>query len=319
MAGGTASGGASPNGGESASGGVSTTGGMPGGGAGGASGGSDGGTAGAGGDVGASGEGGDAGSGGASGGASGGGSGDACASALFCDDFESYTADQAPGGSWKTRTNSGTVVVDGTQARSGSKSVKLTAQAGGNIKTAFMRIEGSPVFPVDGNAFYGRMMFYLESAPTADVHWTFIEAGGLVPGQDYRALYRYGGQHPVEGGSQLMANYETPDSYADIGPKTDCWLHSQGEVVPVGRWACVEWQYDGPNNTMRIWMDGVALEDLTMTGTGQGCVSGAMNFTWTAPTFGHLELGWESFQQDDARTIWIDDVVISTMPIGCPE
>jgi hypothetical protein len=75
--------------------------------------------------------------------------------------------------------------------------------------------------------FYGRMMFRLESAPTASVHWTIIEGSGLVPvdGQSYHALYRYGGQQPVMNGttfvgSQLMANYETPDSYSGTGPSS---------------------------------------------------------------------------------------------------
>lgn len=58
------------------------------------------------------------------------------------------------------------------------------------------------------------------------VHWTMIQAGGLVKDQSYRAVYRYGGQIalPDGGGSQLMANYDTPDFYQNIGPGTDCWV-----------------------------------------------------------------------------------------------
>jgi hypothetical protein len=171
--------------------------------------------------------------------------------------------------------------------------------------------------------FYGRMMFRLESAPTASVHWTIIEGSGLIAGQGYHALYRYGGQLPVmQGttfvGSQLMANYETPDSYSGTGPSSDCWFHSNKVVVPVATWSCVEWQFDGPNNTMRLWLDGTAVSSLTVTGVGQGCVNQPATYPWTAPTFDRLDLGWESYQQDDARTFYIDDVVISTTKIGCP-
>jgi hypothetical protein len=250
-----------------------------------------------------------------------------CATALFCDDFESYAVGQPPGGSWQPQTNLGAVAVDGAQARSGTKSVKLTTQArtsdGG--KTAFIRLAGAPVFPAPGNVFYGRMMFFLDAAPTTSVHWTLIDAGGLVPGQSYHALYRYGGQLPVmQGttfvGSQLMANYETPDSYAPTsnGPPSDCWHHANGTVVPVGKWTCVEWRFDGANNEMRMWLDGAPLPDMTVTGHGDGCVNQPALYPWTAPAFDHLDVGWESYQADQARTVWIDDVVISTTQVGCP-
>jgi hypothetical protein len=204
--------------------------------------------------------------------------------------------------------------------------VKFVAAAGSSSKAAYIRLASTAsktIFPVTPNAFFGRMMFRLESAPTAAVHWTFLQGYGLVPGQTYHALYRYGGQHPVTNGStfvgnQLMANYETPDSYSGNGPGSDCWKHASQIVVPVGAWSCAEWEFDGPTNTMRFWLNGAAVNSLTVTGTGSGCVTGAANQTWIAPTFERLDLGWESYQQDSARTIWIDDVVVSKTRVGCP-
>jgi hypothetical protein len=275
---------------------------------------------------GAAGRGGTTGSGGTSGGA-GGAAADPCATALFCDDFESYTAGQAPTGNWTRAVSSGsTAAIDTTQFRSGSKSVKFVAAAGTGSKNAYIRLASTtakPIFPVTPNVIYGRMMFRLEAAPTGDVHWTFLQGSGLVPGQSYHALYRYGGQHPVMNGStfvgnQLMANYETPDSYGGTGPSTDCWKHASKVVVPAGNWSCAEWQFDGPNNTMRFWLDGVAVDSLTVMGTGEGCGHQTAGYTWTAPAFDRLDLGWESYQQDTARTIWIDDVVVSKTKIGCP-
>jgi hypothetical protein len=151
------------------------------------------------------------------------------------------------------------------------------------------------------------------------VHWTFIEGGGLIEGQNYHAVYRYGGQIPVGNGNQLMANYETPDSYGGTGPSSDCWHHSNAKTVPVGTWACAEWKFDGENDEMRFWLDGVALDDLTVSGTGQGCVSQGADYRWTAPLFDRIDLGWESYQTDTERTLYIDDVVISTTQVGCPE
>jgi hypothetical protein len=41
-------------------------------------------------------------------------------------------------------------------------------------------------------------------------------------------------------------------------------------------------------------------------------------FTWAAPDFSTLELGWESYQGDSARTLYLDDIVIATARVGCP-
>lgn len=242
---------------------------------------------------------------------------DFCQTALLCEDFEGQTIGAAPTAPWSLRATAGAaVVIDGAQHASGAKAVKLTTPTGSAAKSAMLR-NASGIFPLAGNAFYGRMMYRLESQPTTDVHWNMIIGRGLVPDQTYRAEYRYGGQQPLTGGSQLMANYETPDWYANKStPGSDCWHHSSGKVLPSAAWACVEWKFE--SNQMHFWLNGVALDDLTVADHGQGCVNAANDFTWTAPAFSQLELGWESFQTDQERTAYIDDVVIATTRIGCP-
>lgn len=264
-------------------------------------------------------------SGSGGGGGEGGGVADPCAKALFCDDFEAHTAGSPPSGKWTVGQNKGTVAVDTTRAFSGKNAVRLGTNAASGYKSAMMRYKDAAVLPTAANVIYGRMMFWLDSAPMTSVHWTFIQGQGKVPGQSYSALYRYGGQHPVMDngnfvGNQLMANYDTPDSYGNppVGPGSDCWLHSDKVVVPVGKWSCVEWKFDGANNEMQYWMDGAAVTSLTMVGQGQGCVNQNASFPWTAPAFERMDLGWESYQDDSERTIWIDDVVLSEQPIGCP-
>lgn len=247
-----------------------------------------------------------------------------CQSALLCDDFESLTAGVAPSGVWTTNPVNGSVTVDDTRAFRGTQSIKAstlsTDESGSTYKQAFLGVAGAPVVPVPGDAVYGRMMFYLESAPSTDVHWTFADVTGTVPGQVYHATYRYGGQLPVAGGNQLMANYDTTDFYQTppVGPQTDCYRHAQGKVVPVGQWSCAEWFFDGPNASMRFWLDGEELTDIAITRTGDGCVAPPADQTWVAPTFERLNVGWESYQTDEARSIWIDDVVFSSSPVGCP-
>ena len=115
-----------------------------------------------------------------------------------------------------------------------------------------------------------------------------------------------------------MANYETPDWYSNKNtPGSDCWHHANKRVIPVGTWTCIEWKFDGTTNGMQLWLDREPADDLTVTGHGDGCVNAANDFAWTAPTFASFDLGWESYQQDDARTAYIDDVAISKTKIGC--
>jgi hypothetical protein len=336
QAGGSAGSGGSGNAGAGGSGnaagvgGGSGSGGAGGGGSGGAGGsGGSGNAAGAGGSGNAAGVGGSASGGagasaGTGGGAAGmgvGGAGDPCDTALYCDDFESY--DTAPNGKWTVRVNTGAVAIDTTQHVSGTKSVKITSQAA-SYASAMIRIQDPSIFPLEGNLLYGRMMFWLEAAPTTSVHWTFIRGLGTVPGATHHAEYRYGGQQPIlDGGmfvgNQLMANYETPDWYEDKAtPGSDCWHHANGRVIPALVWTCVEWKFDGTTNGMQLWLDGAAADDLTVDGKGQGCVNAPADFTWTAPSFSQLDLGWESYQTDTARTAYIDDVVLSSTKIGCP-
>jgi hypothetical protein len=245
-----------------------------------------------------------------------------CTGQLFCDDFEHYATGATPSGAFAAQLKAGAITIDETQHYSGAKSVKLSTEAAAGSKRALLRLAASSVFPVPGNAFYGRMMFRLEAAPTTSVHWTLLQAGGLVEGQNYHALYRYGGQLPVVdngvAGSQWMANYETPDSYAGTGPASDCYQHANGKVIPVSEWSCVEWHFDGPSNALSLWLDGEAVSGLNVTGTGQGCVAQPATFEWTAPRFDTLDVGWESYQTDDARTLWLDDIALSTERLGCP-
>lgn len=246
-----------------------------------------------------------------------------CKGALFCDDFESYPSGAAPSGGWASTLKAGALRVDESERYSGAKSVQFSTEAATGSKRALLRLAAGNVFPLSGNSFFGRMMFRLESAPTTSMHWTLLQAGGLVEGQSYHALYRYGGQLPVTEndafvGSQWMANYETPDSYAGTGPSSDCWQHASGSVIPVGRWSCIEWHFDGPNNALSLWLDGQALSDLSVAGIGQGCVNQPAGYEWTAPRFDHLDVGWESYQTDDARSLWLDDVALGTERLGCP-
>ena len=257
-----------------------------------------------------------------------------CQSALFCADFEDAAADAPPAAPWSVVQTNGSVIVDAQRPFRGSKAVKATtlstAASGQTYKRALIGLASTPVIPVPNNAFYGRMMFYVESVPQASLHWTFIDASGPIAGQDYTSVYRYGGQLPVMEngtfqGSQLMANYDTNDWYGTPkrGPNTDCSQQADKQVVPVGKWSCAEWYFDGQSNQMKFWLDGTEITSLEIDGKGAGCTGvdakDVPDYPWAAPTFSRIDMGWESYATDDERTIWIDDVVISQTQVGCPE
>ncbi|HEX2674504.1 MAG TPA: hypothetical protein VHM25_26695 [Polyangiaceae bacterium] len=235
-----------------------------------------------------------------------GGSGDACAGALVCDDFEKYTG--KPGAPWTVSTNNGTVAIDTTKFRSGKQSVKFSTTGANTYQRAYIGLEGAP-FPVANNAFYGRMMIYATSAANDGVHWTMIQAEGPVAAQGVtNAQVRYGGQQM----KSLMANYDS------TGKKSDCWKHSATKM-PEGQWACMQWYFDGKTNTQKFWLNGKAIDDLTVVGEGSGCLDHDLNDTWYFPQdFSKAYVGWESYQKDDAREIWIDDVAIGTQALACP-
>lgn len=249
--------------------------------------------------------------------------GDPCANSFFCDDFEEYDAGNAPTGKWTTNPNGGTIAIATDKAHSGHNSVKIVADSTSGFRSMLLSYTDATKLPVTGNHVYGRMMFFLDSSPTTSVHWTFMDGYGETSG-GYHAFYRYGGQSPetaADGGflgNGLMANYDTPDSYnaTPVGPSTDCYLHST-TVVPVGVWSCAEFEFDGPNNTMKFTLNGAPVTDLTMNGTGEGCVSQSATYTWLAPVFTQLDVGLESYQADSARTMWVDDVAFGTAPLSC--
>lgn len=230
-----------------------------------------------------------------------------CASARFCDDFETYDAGARPSGPWTVSVSGGDARIDDTKAFSGGQSVRLTTDGQAAYRRAFISLTGAPVFPIPGNVMFGRLMMWLTAPPTQTTHWTNIQGEGPVPNQSYRSEVRYGGQVS----QHLMANYDTS------GVASDCWQHST-TVIPSGRWACFEWRYDAPNDTMNLWVDGVAIDALTVVGQGSGCISHDTGDHWYFPTFDTLRLGWEHYQTSDPIELWLDAVAVDTQRIGCP-
>jgi len=251
---------------------------------------------------------------------------DVCETALVCESFDALPVDTVPSGAWTANQNLGSVRVDATRAYSGTQAVKATTPTTETAyKAALLGYRDPSVLPTSNNAHFGRLMFFLESAPAETVHWTFLAGAGRSAPQEgyptgYDVLYRYGGQKPVAGGSQLMASYETPGFYSTppTGPDTDCHQDSAAVPMPVGRWACAEWRFDGATSEMQLWIDGIEVESLHVTGNGTRCRTLPGDSPWIPPVFSRIDMGWESYQADVERSIWLDDFVLGAERIGCP-
>ncbi len=222
-----------------------------------------------------------------------------CVTAKICDDFESYV----PGGSiapWKANVSGGTVAVDGVHAYSGKAAAHIHATPGGNHRAQLVRA-GAPLFPADGNAFWGRMMVYATNFPqksdTEDknVHFDVIQADGAQLSD---------GQYRIAGMGNFLLNYEPHDCY-----------YGTNKPIPENRWACWEWLYDGAKNTIDFYVDGVLQAHLM--DMGQGCVDNTKSI-WAAPQFSNLRLGWINYQSmSQTVDMWLDDVAAGPARIGC--
>ena len=244
---------------------------------------------------------------------------------IFCEDFE----EGSKLSKYLTASQGGTVQLANNFSHRGQGAAHIQVPAGDGYKSVGLRINSIPTLPTKSNHIWGRSMVYFKDLPLTEdpaIHWTVVEGKGLINGgtaKEYSAAYRYGGQHPIKKdgkviASQWMANYETPSSYSDAkDPKSDCWKHSDKRAVPQNRWFCLEFEFDGPTNSMKMWIDGELAQDLHIEAKGEGCIYQPADYQWQAPSFDEFFFGWESYQLDAPREMWLDSISLGNSRIGC--
>jgi hypothetical protein len=216
--------------------------------------------------------------------------------AIFCEDFEAVELGAGIGEGWTSFTN-GSVVVDGTHAQ-GARALHVHTDQNGY---GFMRIPSPP------QSFFLRLRVWVDAFPSspANAHYTLVEAMPQGGGTRVRAL---GGQsYPADGGPFWGIGSDGGAS----GDWTD-W-YAPREVAHAGRWVCAEMELRDADDFVRLTIDGVPNENLTVTG-------GSMHAGFAFPTFDSLNIGWQLYQTPSdpgAYDVWIDDLVLDDAPIGC--
>lgn len=244
--------------------------------------------------------------GGSSGGTSSGGTVPSCSGLALCDDFEGVDAGGVPSSSrWSIVTpncsGTGRISIDGAQAHSGSRSVRVDG-GGGYCNHVFM---SSSAISGLGTTVYGRFFVRLENLLDSS-HVTFL---AMRDAGDGGKDVRMGGQSGI-----LMWNRESDDATLPALSPTGIGLSKPFETR---RWTCIEFHVDQAANTWETWMDGVAVQGLTVDGTPTPDVDEQwLRKTGWRPSLSDFRIGWESYG-GTTQTLWFDDVALSATRIGC--
>jgi len=222
-------------------------------------------------------------------------------SAFFCEDFESFAAG-TPAANAKWRPE-GTLSIDGTMAKGGTRSLHLQPNGGQNARIVLSS------FAPPGNSFYGRMNVFVQQFPTAPAysHFVLVEATGSS------------GEHVRPIGGQFIPEGNGPSTYWGVGSDqgaTGDWTKWEPRIpTQDARWLCMEWRMNAADSSVRVLIDGTEQTALAVSSTNHGG-NGTFNF----PTFNGIWLGWWNFQAGTTPAqfnVWLDDIVLSSDRVGC--
>jgi hypothetical protein len=205
---------------------------------------------------------------------------------VLCDDFESDVIDRRR---WPSINEaSGTVTIDTTRAVSGTRSLHAHNAATPDGATSAYLDRRFTVPP----SFFVRMHVYMPSGPDFQHNErTFLLGQTDVDPFDGAQL----GLMP--NGLVYLVDWAPPGRFS-----------ATKESFPRNRWVCVEWTV--APGTMSVALDGTSLPDLEPSG-------------WGTPPYGRIRVGqWlvggNAKEGSPDIDLWIDDVIVSTVRVGCP-
>jgi hypothetical protein len=253
----------------------------------------------------------------AGGGAAGMGAAGASATGFFMDDFESGTVGMQPPG-WD---NFIAYVKNNSNPSGTTLALVDTMHVHGGTKAVHFHGDSNPAQIVKALAsgmtkLYVRAWFYMtrklgQQTDMSANHESLVvlrRVSGMASDE-----VRFGEIKGTVGVNEVPSD--------NIAPIMDKWHQATGPLVAANTWACIEVAFlaDSSPNTLRSWQNGSTLFDVTSVGTDQW-QNGTMPADWLAKKFAgtpaEIVLGWQSFSSA-ANDVWMDDLVLSTSPIGC--
>lgn len=234
--------------------------------------------------------------------------GTGCAATVLCDGFENQTG-ATPSGRWAVTTpncsGTGTAAVDTTTAHTGANSIRINGTDG---YCNHMFVDDTTDMPTAAPTWYVRFWIrHTAALPTG--HVTFLAMNDSANGN---TDLRLGGQNGA-----LVWNRQSDD--ATLPAQSPAGV-AQSVALPTNTWTCVEFSVDGTNGRISTWVNGTAVPGLTEDGTPTQDVDtqwlSGNGANWR-PRLTDLKLGWESYGNGGADSLWFDDVAIGTTRIGC--
>ena len=229
------------------------------------------------------------------------------AGVLFSDTFENGTVNTQPAG-WQnfigwvannsnTASGSEYALVDSTKAYTGTKSVHFK---GGARPAQIMR-----TLPTGTQRLYTRAYVNM-SVPLGNVAGDNHEhIFGIKKTPDANDEIRVGQIKGVLGTNHIPSD--------NIAPKAAQWW--SGPQMAANTWYCVEVDYlaDQAYDTLKMRVNGTEVHSITSSADWN---NGALAADWMSDKFNYVMFGFHSFSNRNAD-VWMDDIVVSTQPIGC--
>lgn len=225
---------------------------------------------------------------------------------VICEDFEHAGAGFDPS-VWSIVSpdcsGTGTSAIDPDIHRGASGHALRVSGGGGYCDHVFLRADVASIAGDDG-VVHARFYLRLSDA-LGQGHTTFLAMRDDADGGKH---VRMGGQSGI-----LMWNRESDDATLPVLSPAGI---AKSRPLETNTWTCVELAVDGLAGSITTSVDGVVVDGLIVDASATADVDEQwLRRTWH-PALATFGLGWESYA-GQAMTLWFDDVVIGSEPIGC--
>ncbi len=212
---------------------------------------------------------------------------------LFSEDFESGRIDPARWTEFVTGHN--TLTIQTERAAHGRHALRVRCPEPSNKTWAFL---GASQLPVElRRHHFGRAYVYITPKPPAR-HTILLMAG--TPGFPFNTFQEV-----------AAANGRIQLTYVELKPEGGNEDYHAGGAFPLGRWFCLEWEFNDAPNRAAVWIDGqpAYASDFVskVTGASSNLVGGFTDFLFGFRLWGAAP---EAFE------IYYDDIALDPKRIG---